>query len=111
MSDAHDHFNGADVGQQFQVGVFLFFGDLERINFQPLFLTQYRQDVAGRHAAEGIKARLRKLNAMPFGDRLPGAPVQRHGIGQGAVTIKNDALNHTPLDFYRGQLFFQLMGH
>src|SRR5258708_3910457 len=59
-----------------------------------LLVTQHFENVPGRNAAEGIKAVLGQMNPMARRDHLPRAPMQGHGVRQGAVAIEDETFYH-----------------
>ena len=89
--DFHDGVNRFHVRHQRQIGLLLFVRNGDVVERAPLFRGQDFEDVARRHAAERIKAFLREMQAVAFGDDLPRAPVQRHGVGQRAVAVENQS--------------------
>ena len=64
------------------------------IDGEVLFLAEHLEDVARGDAAEFVEAFLGKLEAVLFDDAAPGNPMERHGVGQGAVAIEDDSFNH-----------------
>ena len=88
-----DLMNGADLRHEFEVFFLLFFGDDEWIEHELLFFAQHMKNVARRNAAEGIESIFWKSNAVAASDCLPGAPVQRHGVGERAIAVKDEAFN------------------
>ncbi len=89
--DGHDFFDGADVFEEREVGFFFFVSDLERVDIGAgLFFGEHANDVTGGHAAESVEAIFRKDEVMALCDGLPCAPVEGHGIGEGAVAIEDE---------------------
>src|SRR5439155_17136570 len=66
-----------------------------------LFLAQHFENVARRHAAERVKPVYGKTQSMSLRDHLPGAPVQRHRVGQRAVAIEDDSFRC--VDFHQAE--------
>src|SRR5690606_20678047 len=58
-----------------------------------LLSAEQLEDFDRRHAAERIEALFGEHEAVPRGHHLPSAPVQRHGVGEGAVTIEDEAVD------------------
>ena len=77
------------VLSNFSVFLLMRHGDV--IQRAPLFGGEQLEDVAGGHAAERVEPVLRKMQSVPLRNQTPRAPVQRHGVGQRSVTIKNQS--------------------
>ncbi len=86
----HDDFDGFDVGEEWEVSLFLFPGDGEMVQLLPLFFAEHLDDVARGDSAQGVEAFFREVQAMTAGDRAPGSPVKRHSVGQRSIAIENN---------------------
>ena len=64
------------------------------IEFDLVFSGQHRNDLVGRHAAERIESVFAEFDAAAIHRLLPGQIMQRHGIGQGTIAIKNQSGDH-----------------
>lgn len=90
--DGDDFLDGTDLGGELQVQLLLFTGEGEGIEFGSiLFVGEHPDDVAGGDTAEGIEADFGEVQAMPFGEETPGAPMEGHGVGQCAIAIEDEA--------------------
>src|SRR2546421_10622383 len=94
MGYVYDDLDRSNVREQLKVSFLFFFGHKERIDGQLLLRPQGLKDFTRRDSSQGVKARFGKSNSMARCHRLPGAPMQGHGISEGAVAIKNNAANH-----------------
>ena len=83
---------GSTLRHQWQIRFLLFMRDGNVVQRPALFLGEQFQNVARRHAAEGVKTVFGKMQVVALRDHLPGVPVQRHGVGQSAVAIENQVL-------------------
>jgi hypothetical protein len=88
--DGVDRFHLCDQGEI--LGLF-FVGDSDVVDRQALFVAEHLEDIAGRHASERVKTVLGQMQSMAAGYGLPGAPVQWHRVGQGAVAVKDDSFD------------------
>jgi hypothetical protein len=89
LGDGDDELDGLDLGKEGKVRGFFLPGDGEVVEVNALFGAEHLEDIARGNAAEGVEAVLREVDAVALEDGLPGLPMERHGIGQGAVAIKD----------------------
>src|SRR4051794_31518098 len=80
--------------EHIQVGGFLFLGHQQRVNVQSLLFAQYLEIITRWDTAQSVKTVFTKDNPMALCHRLPGFPVQWHGVRQGAIAVKYNAVNH-----------------
>ena len=88
----NDRINCLYVGQLVDEGFFLEFCSLVEVDLDGRLNSQRGQDVAGWPATERIETIFIKGQAVQFGHLQPGPIVGRHGVGEGAVTVKQQGL-------------------
>jgi len=93
LRNFHDGVDGFNLRHQRQILIFLFVRGLDMVERDTLLMGEHLQNVARRHTAERVKTILRKMEFVFFGNHLPRAPVQRHGVGERAVAIENESLD------------------
>jgi len=103
--DTHHDVDRLNLADQRQVFSVFFVSDGDGVYRHALLVAEHSQDVAGWHAAEGVKAFLREPQPVPLSNGLPGAPVQRHGVRQSAVAIEDDSMDHDLGEFRFGLRF------
>ncbi len=67
-------------------------GDFEGIEGDLLLLCHQQRDLAARHATQLIEPVGIEVKAKLAGGVFPGCEVQRHGVDQGAIKVKDQAL-------------------
>ena len=67
-------------------------GDFERIEWDLLLLCDQQGYLAARHATQFIEPVGVEVKAKLAGGMFPGGEVQRHGVDQGAIKVKDQAL-------------------
>src|SRR5262249_22338335 len=85
-----DRLNLRNIGK---VSRFFFFGHGQVVQLDALLPGQRLENVARGHSAQGIKALFTQAELVSLEDGLPCFPMERHGIGQGAVAIEDQTLN------------------
>lgn len=99
--DRHDRFNRLNVGHLFQVALLFFLGRLRHVDGDALFCAQHLNDVGRRYTAQFIETIFWEIDAVLVHGVAPSQKVDRHRVGQCAVTIKNQCFRfdgRLPLD-------------
>ena len=90
--DGHDLLDRSHLGQEMEVKLLLFVGEGDGVDVGTvLLLGEDAEDVPRGHAAERVEAGFREYKLMPGREFLPGPPVKWHGVGKGAVAVKDEA--------------------
>lgn len=93
LRDIQDGMDGGHLREGLQVGLLFLMRNGDVVDGFVLFLREDFQDVARGNAAVGIKPVDREIQVVLLGDDLPGAPMQWHRVGEGAVAIENQSLD------------------
>jgi hypothetical protein len=84
-----DFRDGGGFGQELVVKAFFTTGDFFDGHVQAVALVEGGDDFADGHASPGVEERLGEEGAAVLGESvLPGDVMKRHGVGDGAVHVK-----------------------
>ena len=74
------------------VGGFFFLGHGQWIEAEALFVAQHPENITRWNAAQRVMPFDRIAESVASSENLPGAIMNRHGVGQGAVEVEDQTL-------------------